>query len=365
MLVLFGLVGAAFIYVRQAQTAAPKLPQASDALPRAEWFVSPEGRDSNDGTSLNHAFATIQKAVDKAMPGQAIKLQDGTYTQSFHTVRDGSRDKPITIMGSPKVQVVGAAYRIVEIHHDYIRLTGFTVNGHNGSSQTKNDYRDKLIWVIGVHANNGVMGLKLDHLLIENAGGECVRLRYFAQYNEISHVVIKNCGIYDFRFHDKGKNGEGIYVGTAPEQRDNGKNPTAAPDQSTHNWIHDNYIETHGNECVDIKEASHDNLVEHNECTGQSDPESGGFDARGDHNTFRYNFIHDNVGAGVRLGGDKTNDGTKNDVYGNTIKNNQGLGIKVLRGPQGKVCDNTFTDNQDGEIGGAADDAVSAGACKT
>ncbi|MGH9857606.1 MAG: right-handed parallel beta-helix repeat-containing protein, partial [Acidobacteriota bacterium] len=101
-----------------------------------------------------------------------------------------------------------------------------------------------------------------------------------------------------------------------------------------------------------VKEAAHDNLVEHNRCTKQLDDESGGLDARGDNNTFRYNEIYGNKGAGVRLGGDSDSDGINNHVYGNTIRDNGGNGIKILRSPQGKICENTFSNNAESSLGG-------------
>lgn len=353
LLIAFVFAGALVIYTKDRQERSlEKLPEQSSSLPSAKWYVSTKGNDRNTGTAPGQAFATIQKAVDMAQPGEAIRLEDGTYKQSFHSARDASQKKPITIMGTRKAVVSGSRPRTIEINHDYIRMTGFTVDGHHGSGDTEKDYRDKLIYAIGTEPKNGVEGLKIDHMMLKNAGGECVRLRYFAKYNEITNTTIKDCGIFDFRFDGGGKNGEGIYIGTAPEQLDDGKNPDASPDESTDNWIHNNYIETNGNECVDVKEAAHDNLIERNECTKQLDPESGGMDARGDRNTFRYNTIYDNVGAGVRLGGDSDEDGIENNVYKNIIRDNEGYALKIQRGPQGKVCDNKFSENKEGVLGG-------------
>ena len=180
---------------------------------------------------------------------------------------------------------------------------------------------------------------------IKNGGGECIRFRYFSQYNEVAYSQIVHCGAFDFKFDDGGKNGEGVYIGTAPEQRGDGRNPTKDVDQSNNNWIHHNTFNTQGNECVDIKEGSSLNIIEYNSCTGQKDPESGGMDARGDNNIFRYNNIYDNTGSGVRVGGDKKKDGTNNHVYSNTIMNNKSGGIKFQRTPQGKVCDNKMEGN--------------------
>jgi hypothetical protein len=91
--------------------------------------------------------------------------------------------------------------------------------------------------------------------------------------------------------------------------------------------------------------------VEHNTCTGQQDPNSAGFDARGGGNIFRYNESFGNVGAGIRLGGDGASDGIDNQVYGNSFHDNQGGGIKLVRQPQ-KLCGNTLANNRAGNLVG-------------
>jgi parallel beta helix pectate lyase-like protein len=214
-------------------------------------------------------------------------------------------------------------------------------------------YREKLLYAIGTAPHDGIVGLKVLHMTFRNAGGECLRLRYFAQRNEVAFSTFTGCGVHDFKFKAGKRNGEGIYIGTAPEQRGNGENPTADPDQSNDNWVHHNAFDTQGNECVDIKEASSGNLVEHNTCTGQRDPNSGGFDARGSGNVFRYNESYGNLGAGIRLGGDTPDDGIDNQVYANNIHDNRAGGIKVQRQPQARVCGNLMANNSAGNLVGS------------
>ncbi|HEV7454929.1 MAG TPA: right-handed parallel beta-helix repeat-containing protein [Candidatus Saccharimonadales bacterium] len=308
---------------------------------RTTYYVSTRGDDSQTGKDTNKPLHSIQKALGRAQPGDTVLLADGDYHESITTVRSGFKGAPIILKGSRQAVLHGSNSHIVDIHHSYITLSGFHINGQVGPGAEKKDFRDKLVYAIGQSPGKGVEHLKIDNMLIENAGGECVRLRYFARHNEVSNSTIRNCGIYDFRLHDPGKNGEGIYIGTAPEQRKDGKNPDARPDQSRDNYIHNNTIETNGNECVDIKEAATNNLVEYNTCTKQSDPESGGFDARGNNNTFRYNQVFDTVGAAVRLGGDTAADGINNNVYGNTFHQNRRGDVMAHRLPQGKICNNT------------------------
>ncbi len=320
------------------------------------WYVSPAGKTGASGTSDQEPLASIQEALDRAQPGDTINLADGDYRENLRSVRSGTKKAPVTIRGTQRAIIYGdttSRNRIFEINHDYLVLDGFQINGHNGTGEKKDDYKDKLIYAIGTKDGDGVEGLKITNMLIQNAGGECVRLRYFAVSNEISHSTIRNCGVYDFKFDGGGKNGEGVYIGTAPEQRADGKNPNDRVDVSRDNWIHHNTFDTQGNECVDIKEGSRDNLVEYNTCTGQKDSKSGGLDARGDYNIFRNNTIENNKGAGVRLGGDSKEDGIHNEVYDNVIRGNANGGIKVQRLPQDKLCGNRFENNGDADISGS------------
>jgi hypothetical protein len=306
---------------------------------------------------------TIQEALNTAAPGDIIELQSGTYFQDVITVRNGLPSKPITIKGPKEAIVKGADEgRIIEINHSYITLDGFTVDGLAGSSSELSGFRDKLIYMIGKTPGQGPSYNRISNMDIKNAGGECIRLRYFARGNEITGNRITNCGVHDYRFNDGGKNGEGIYIGTAPEQTDDKKNPTSETDQSNGNWVHNNYFDTQGNECTDIKEGSTGNIVEYNTCTGQKDENSGGFDSRGNENVFRFNEIFDNLGAGVRLGGDNEIDGVNNHVYQNVIRNNAEGAIKFQRKPQGKICGNDMNDNGDEPFTGSYGEDFDPGA---
>lgn len=315
-----------------------------------DYYVSPSGNDANSGVSSSLPFKTIQKAVDAAQSGQSIYLMPGSYLQDVVSRRDGTSSAPIKIAGPQEAVIKGGGNpRVIEINHDYITLTGFTIDGLYGSSSSKSGYRDMLIYAVGKESKNGVVGMRLLNMTLKNAGGECVRMKYFARNNEIAYNTITNCGVQDFKFNAGGKNGEGIYIGTAPEQLY--KNPTSDLDGSNDNHIHNNVINTQGNEGVDIKEGSTGNIVEYNTISGQKDPESGGLDSRGDGNIFRFNEVSGSAGAGVRLGGDTYNGvqyGKNNDVYGNKIYDNSYGPVKVQALPQGKICGNTLSGNGSG-----------------
>jgi hypothetical protein len=331
------------------------------------YYVSSSGDDQNHGIAPNAAFQTIQRAVDLAQPGDTISLAPGNYFQDIVSRRDGTADAPITISGSPEAVLRGGgAGRIVQIHHDNLTLEGFTIDGLWGVPSSKRGYREKLLYAVGSRPYDGVSGLRILHMTFKNGGGECLRLRYFARHNEVAYSRFLGCGVHDFKFKSGKRNGEAIYIGTAPEQRGNGINPTADVDGSNDNWIHHNYFDTQGNECVDIKEGASGNIVEHNICTGQRDPKSGGFDVRGVNNVVRYNESYGNSGAGIRLGGDTPVDGVDNAVYGNYFHHNRAGGVKLIRKRQASLCGNRVESNRGGKLIGSAwlDPTVACGDAK-
>ena len=130
----------------------------------------------------------------------------------------------------------------------------------------------------------------------------------------------------------------------APEPKlRTGSADNVSADVCTYNWIHHNTFRTRGNECVDVKEGSTDNLIEFNICEEQRDSDSGCFGSRGSGNTFRYNDISDCWGAGVRVGGDKGY-GEGNNIYENKISGCRRGAFSVQTSKQGTVCGNEVSD---------------------
>jgi hypothetical protein len=182
---------------------------------------------------------------------------------------------------------------------------------------------------------------------VYGTGGECIRIKYRSRENEVAHNLVGPCGLVNFDVAAGRKNGEGVYLGTAPEQLY--KNPTPEPDNSGANRVHDNLI-TAAAECVDVKEASEGNVVERNACSGGLDPDGSGLGSRGNRTVFRFNVVTDQVGKGVRLGGDTPDQGVLNDVYGNALLRTGSYAVGAMRMPQGRVCGNTVGDNARGVV---------------
>lgn len=273
--------------------------------------------------------SSITTALAKAKPGTRIIVKAGTYPEHIITHRSGSSSLPIILQAKGKVILTGddSNGRIFELKHDYYVIDGFEMKG-----------RDTALWLE-----------EADHNIIKNnyfhhLDGECVRLKYQSSNNLITNNRVENCGLDDFMHDGGGKNGEGIYIGTAPEQLS--RNPSPEPDNSHTNLVRNNTFITNGNECVDIKEGSSRNIVEFNSCTGQKDTESAGLDSRGNENVFRYNYIFNNRGAGIRFGGDTKADGIYNQAYGNKIEGNKNVAFKIQRQPQSIICGNRERNNQ-------------------
>jgi len=321
-----------------------------------DYFVSPQGDNDNSGSSPSHPFRSIQQALQLAQAGDTIHLAPGHYYQDVYTVRDGEPGRPISVVGTAKAVVHGlASHRIFQVHHDYISLIGFTIDGlrRNAEPKRMGAFREKLLYVIGYDVRDGVHHLRVLNMTFRNAGEECLRIKYFAHHNEIAYSTFHDCGIWDFVFDAHGVVGEAIYLGTSSKQWD--INLTIEPDVTAHNWVHHNVIDTQGNECVEAKEGSEHNVIEYNLCTGQKDPNSGGIVSRGNANIIRYNEIHGNVGAGVRLGGhlvDGIQYGVDNLVYGNIIAENDAGGIKVQVDGQALICGNQLRGNAGGAMTG-------------
>lgn len=320
------------------------------------YFVSPEGDDDGSGLSVSRPFRTIQQALQLAQPGDTIHLAPGHYYQDVYTVRDGEAGKPITITGPASAVVHGlTSNRIFQVHHDHITLIGFAIDGlrRNAEPNRMGAFREKLLYVIGYDTRDGVNHLRVLNMTFRNAGEECLRIKYFAAYNEIAYSTFHDCGIWDFVFDAHGVVGEAVYLGTSSKQWD--INLTIEPDVTAHNWVHHNVMVTNGNECVEAKEGSAHNIIEYNICRNQRDPNSGGIVSRGYANIIRFNEIYDAGGAGVRLGGhlvDGVQYGVANQVYGNKIVGNAAGGIKIMVAGQGQICGNQLGDNAGGAVTG-------------
>jgi hypothetical protein len=313
--------------VTTSSSAASSPPPKPPEGPPRTLHVAAAAAPAGDG-SEPRPFGTIQQGVDAAAPGDTVAVGSGTYRGLVRSVRSGTPEEPITLRGDRAVITGPRDARLVELTHDDLVVEGFEITGGN-----------KLVWLVGTQR------VRLLHNWLHDAGGECVRLRYRADGNEIAGNRIEGCGRVGFDLAADTKNGEGVYLGTAPEQLD--RNQTDEPDTSRGNRIHDNVMDVPA-ECVDVKEDARDNVIERNTCTGGRDPEGAGFSSRGIRTVIRDNESHGHAGSGIRLGGDEDDDGVDSVVQRNRVYDNGEFGIEVNAEPQASVCGNVGSNNRDG-----------------
>ena len=286
--------------------------------------------------SVGHhmSYLKIQNAIDDAHSGDCVVVFPGKYFESIKTKRSGTRSNPIVIFGLKGAELRGEKQhggRIVQINHSHIRLAGFTIDGKFGDSEVSSNYKDKLIYIEG--KNREISDILIQNNILKNALGECVRIKH-AKFVVLRNNSVSYCGLRDYRFGRGKKNGEAIYIGTAPEQAGDDV------DETNHVYIIDNMLSPYGSECVDIKEGSHAITVKGNSCAYTKDKNSGGVSVRGHDVEVYENFFHDLAGAGVRLGGDTESDGIYNSVYNNYFLEGVTLPLKIMAAPQGKICGN-------------------------
>ncbi len=205
---------------------------------------------------------SIQASIELAQPGDTVELKDGEYIEDIVTIRDGEPDKRITIRGSRDAILFGTGKenRLFQIHHDYITLDGFTIDGKIGPGDKEEHWIDKLLYAhgnretrvikqYGTEFRSAIDGLIISNMKLTNAGAECARMRYFVTNAQFFSNHVENCGVYDFVLGGmKAKNGELLYLGTSSNQIGDGKNPTSEIDQTRFIHIHHNTLISYGNE---------------------------------------------------------------------------------------------------------------------
>ncbi|CAM9776684.1 unnamed protein product, partial [Laminaria digitata] len=240
----------------------------------------------------------LQDALDEVSPGDTIRIESGDYWEDPITRVDGKHDERITIeaaggasdRGNVVVRGTGAESRVFQVMHDYYTLQDFTIDGQAEDDADQDNFKaafrnillytfaDRLPFERDGGYKSALDGLIVRGMNIQNAGGECVRLRDFVTFADIDGNSILNCGLYDFVFDDgdDGKNGEGIYIGTSSKQWDDGKNSSDDPDMCQGIVIRNNQIVTHGNEGVEVKEGCLDTIIRDNRISMQRDDDGGG-----------------------------------------------------------------------------------------
>lgn len=342
-------------------------------------YVASTGADIIGNGSVDKPFKTIQYALNLAQPGTTIFVNPGVYKEHLVTKTDGTAQAPIILQAQGRVVLKGADNtRLFDLFHDYYILEGFEFDGGYNDTKSVDQTIDKLLWVETANFN------KIRYNYFHHAQGECIRNLFFSEGNVYEYNTIENCGLRDYVQYrgESYKNGEGIYIGIVPGQIDpakcksdqckaliteKGLEQYGRETYTKNITVKHNFVDTHGNECVDIKEGSSGNIIVDNACISQYDPDSAAFDTRGSNNSFIHNTIgysdeynqyvifgdhtssvretgHKILGAAFRAGGSAVNDAINNNFVKNEVLQYQGTSNVVIKVPTGDtqnvVCQN-------------------------
>jgi hypothetical protein len=194
--------------------------------------------------------ATAQQltaALAVARPGAVIVLADGFYQGEFASTRSGTAKRPIYLCGSRRAVLDGGGLKGGYTLHlngaSYWRVKGFTVqDGQKGVML------------------DGVTGVGLQGLLVQQIGDEAVHLRKDSTVNVVRGLTIRRTGLRKDKF------GEGVYVGTAVSNWCQVSNCQA--DHSDGNFILANVISATTAEAIDLKEGTSSGVVADNHFDG-------------------------------------------------------------------------------------------------
>ena len=220
--------------------------------------------------------------------------------------------------------------RVIQIFSSGVQLRGLTVDG-----DCYGDKRGDIgIFVGSQDVQTFISGIKIKYSSVRNMRGECVRMKYFVRDSEISLNSISTCGTDAFYPIPSGssKNGEGIYIGTSHKIEQRNKNPDTSIDVTNNISIVNNLINTQGNECVDVKEGSHNIRVESNYCLGQREQHAACYRMSGTDSLIKNNKCFGAIGSGVLI--------TTSHSGSDYAKNNSVQSNKITRAGEYGIEDN-------------------------
>lgn len=149
---------------------------AATSLQAADYYVSPQGSDTNTG-SIDAPFATLKQAISKATAGTTIYLREGTYQPTeaeimgyqennlyacvYNLTASGTAQKPITITGYENEKAV-IDFSLVKPKDK--RVSGFYVKG--------NYWRLKKFDIIGIQVT--ITGHTQSENISMRGGSNCI-----------------------------------------------------------------------------------------------------------------------------------------------------------------------------------------------
>lgn len=279
----------------------------------ATYYVSNQGKDTNNGLSLGAAFKTIQKAVNIATAGDLIEVQPGMYVEAVLITKSGTIDKHIKFKANGKVNIDGMGFKGYGVKLDganYIEIEGFVITGMTGSGILLNKANYNVIKSNNCYSNKAT-GIKLQNSSCNNVIDSNLCSSNYGGNNAWGN---RTCGIYVFG-------------------------------SSNNNTITNNKCLYNGSTGIWLENASSNCVISYNQCYLNN---YAGIISVGDtnNNQISYNLVYSNKNIGIHVGW---------TAYGNSIKNNtiykNGWGIWLDNKSSVSIKNNIITHNSYGGVG--------------
>ena len=170
------------------------------------WYVSTTGNDANTGSAPS-PFASINKGLASALPGDTIVVRGGTYYELLRFPRSGSLGQNITLKAYPgetpsidgsQITASGMQALVTFGDNRYITLDGFTICNLYGAGGADPE---------GIYINGASHDLTIENCTIYNikntatlaAGRSAHAILVLGTNNNtaISNLVITGCTVHD------------------------------------------------------------------------------------------------------------------------------------------------------------------------
>ena len=169
-------------------------PLESRCLLSTTFYVSPRGKDSNDGLSVKTAWKTIQNAMDQATPGSTVLVMPGVYNQKLSVdVSGNATDGYITFKADGHATINGRnqpGQDIISISgKSYVQIIGFNITGDLGVTDGAG------IYLNGADSNINI----LDNTIHQMHGiqARAIAAYGYDQVTGITNLDINGNNIYD------------------------------------------------------------------------------------------------------------------------------------------------------------------------
>jgi len=354
-----------------------------------ELHVAPDGSDDDPGTEPA-PIATVQEGVNRARPGERVRVHPGEYRGPVITQRSGTADEPIRITGPADAVLKPNPDNwrgVVDIHHSHVHLEGLTIDGllNPDAPREAASYVDKSLVLVSPPPRSGQFEKSDDYLTdvkvkpdrIGNTQRNMI-IVWRSETVEIGEFEVIGPAGASWVFNDETDHvGEIVYLGQAPANivgEDFDWYPWDRYDETRDVHVHhiDNSAGHPHSELVDCKLGTHDVTIEY--CTdagGSQNNETytpSTVSLRGHDATVRWNRLADGTGHGIEIRDRRGYNGPRiegepqeladragrnNDIYGNSITGFDGEAITLTEWvdgdpfEQGHVCGNEIDGETD------------------